>query len=806
MQSGRLTDAELEKVSREVELLERVNHPNIINFFAGWHSVDTNGRKHMDFITELMTSGTLKEFIRNAKSIRLKVIRRWSYNILEAIHYLHSFDPPIMHRDLKCDNIFINGNVGEVKIGDLGLSSVKEHEKALSVIGTPEFMAPELYEESYTEKVDIYAFGMCMLEMLTMEYPYGECQNPAQIFRKVSRGEKPASLLKFMDSEFKRVIVRCLDREEVRPSAWDLLQHPLFKCWKQDDGKLSNVDLVRAGNLQRTPTTNMDNIRMGDMYVHHSPNLERDVVISGRTSPHGQHRPFPTEKGVRIGLNVPVSGTIKKIEFLFDPDDDSPQDIANEMLLEFNLDADQVEKIRRDIEAQVRTVTAEVDSIPETMRSSIEMRLADNDRKGQLLSVMETNEEDRPQSVGPHFAVGSKTYEPRQTESAHIPMLSQDVEGSSSTGSVKMGDSSKPHNSRMFANFVALMDYCTKGKLALARQKLEQGTSPSMCDYDKRTPLHLAASENHADIVRLLLEFKANPDAKDRWGSTPMNDAIKLGHEEVIKALEENGVIRDDSDLLGSQNTASMELLNFCAHGMYDLVKERLMAGVSAQFADYDKRTPLHLAASEGHAQIAELLLVNGADMMAKDRFNRTPIDDALKNGHKEVLRVMKQYGAEIPGKIVEASNKMEKLLGMDLIDHAAKGRLELVKKYVENGADMNFHNYDRRYPLHLAVTEGHTDVVRYLLEAGASVNAKDRWGSTAYDEAVKREDKEIMHLLEEAGGLPGALLVEPNSPSMSNPSNHSATDSGEAQRRPATSIHNIVNIEALKAMSMTSD
>ena len=52
--------------------------------------------------------------------------------------------------------------------------------------GTPEYMAPEYYEESYTEKVDIWAFGLCVLEMITNEYPYMECANPAQVFKKVS--------------------------------------------------------------------------------------------------------------------------------------------------------------------------------------------------------------------------------------------------------------------------------------------------------------------------------------------------------------------------------------------------------------------------------------------------------------------------------------------------------------------------------------------------------------------------------------------------------------------------------------------
>ena len=48
-------------------------------------------------------------------------------------------------------------------------------------------MAPELYEERYNEKVDVYGFGMCMLELATMQYPYSECVNAAQIYKRVTQ-------------------------------------------------------------------------------------------------------------------------------------------------------------------------------------------------------------------------------------------------------------------------------------------------------------------------------------------------------------------------------------------------------------------------------------------------------------------------------------------------------------------------------------------------------------------------------------------------------------------------------------------
>jgi serine/threonine protein kinase len=65
----------------------------------------------------------------------LKAIKNWARQILHGLDYLHSHQPPIIHRDLKCDNIFVNGNHGEVKIGDLGLATVMQTPRVRSVIG-----------------------------------------------------------------------------------------------------------------------------------------------------------------------------------------------------------------------------------------------------------------------------------------------------------------------------------------------------------------------------------------------------------------------------------------------------------------------------------------------------------------------------------------------------------------------------------------------------------------------------------------------------------------------------------------------
>ncbi|KAF8405865.1 hypothetical protein HHK36_007943 [Tetracentron sinense] len=227
---------DLERLYSEVYLLKSLKHKNIIKFYNSW--IDDQN-KTVNIITELFTSGSLRQYLKKHKKVDMKAVKGWARQILMGLIYLHSHNPPIIHRDLKCDNIFINGNQGEVKIGDLGLATVMQQANARSVLGTPEFMAPELYDEDYNELADIYSFGMCMLEMVTNEYPYSECSNPAQIYKKVSSGIKPASLSKVKDPEVKLFIEKCIVPAAQRLPAKELLKDPFL----QVDGFARNCPL-----------------------------------------------------------------------------------------------------------------------------------------------------------------------------------------------------------------------------------------------------------------------------------------------------------------------------------------------------------------------------------------------------------------------------------------------------------------------------------------------------------------------------------------------------------------------------------
>jgi WNK lysine deficient protein kinase len=237
--------SERNRIVNEVRLLERLHHHNIISFHGSWVNRE---RQEVNFVTEILSSGTLKSFINKVQVIRWKIAKRWAVQILNGLAYLHSQDPPVIHRDLKCENIFINGTSGDLRIGDLGLSTVHRNGRVLSVLGTPEFMAPDMYEESsYDEKVDIYAFGLCMLEIFTKEIPYSECHNPAQIYKKVSSGAPPSVLMRLQSHHAREFVLLCLGYKDengnyIRPTASELLKHPFLEKRENDDDEVV-VDL-----------------------------------------------------------------------------------------------------------------------------------------------------------------------------------------------------------------------------------------------------------------------------------------------------------------------------------------------------------------------------------------------------------------------------------------------------------------------------------------------------------------------------------------------------------------------------------
>uniref|UniRef100_A0A6M2DD81 Nuclear receptor-binding protein homolog n=1 Tax=Xenopsylla cheopis TaxID=163159 RepID=A0A6M2DD81_XENCH len=229
-----------EKIRTVFENLTLLGHPNIVNFHRYW--TDThNERPRVIFITEYMSSGSLKQFLkrtkRNVKRLPLPAWKRWCTQILSALSYLHSCSPPIIHGNLSCDTIFIQHN-GLVKIGSVAPDSINDHVKTCRErLKNFHFVAPELGDP--TQATDVFAFGMCALEMAALEIQgNGEVPTSSNSSSTGSSTTDPAIVndenirrtIDTLEDPLQRdFIAKCLASDPAaRPAARELLFHPLL--------------------------------------------------------------------------------------------------------------------------------------------------------------------------------------------------------------------------------------------------------------------------------------------------------------------------------------------------------------------------------------------------------------------------------------------------------------------------------------------------------------------------------------------------------------------------------------------------
>lgn len=371
---------DLERLYCEIHLLKTLRHKNIMKFYTSWVDVEN---RNINFVTEMFTSGTLRQYRQKHKRVNIRAVKHWCRQILEGLLYLHSHDPPIIHRDLKCDNIFVNGNQGVVKIGDLGLAAILRKSDAAHCVGTPEFMAPEVYEEEYNELVDIYSFGMCILEMVTFDYPYSECTHPAQIYKKVISGRKPDALYKVKDPEVRRFVEKCLVAVSHRLSARELLMDPFLQTdyYYDDIGSIEELgEYDGPGHFLRQPLLSSDPFTDGfDNDFHLGPETEDGWGYHPGEIEHNDTKLFTYHEDEHsTNLNISIKGKkredgsiflrlritdtqgyTRNIYFPFDIETDTALSVATEMVAELDITDQDVTNIADMIDGEIASLVPE---------------------------------------------------------------------------------------------------------------------------------------------------------------------------------------------------------------------------------------------------------------------------------------------------------------------------------------------------------------------------------------------------------------------------------------------------------------
>lgn len=191
-----------------------------------------------------------------------------------------------------------------------------------------------------------------------------------------------------------------------------------------------------------------------------------------------------------------------------------------------------------------------------------------------------------------------------------------------------------------------LLSHASKNNIEGMLELFNKGVSPDDADYDKRTALHLACSDGSLEAVQLLLEKGAEVNPIDRFGKTPLDDALDREQDEITAKITE--MLKENDAAFGSREKMQGDLITFAATGQHKEAEKLLQSGLSPNACDYDNRTALHLAVAENDHEMAGLLLKHEANPYAEDRFGLTPIADmhrrAVRTGADPMKAVFMQY------------------------------------------------------------------------------------------------------------------------------------------------------------------
>jgi len=292
---------------------------------------------------------------------------------------------------------------------------------------------------------------------------------------------------------------------------------------------------------------------------------------------------------------------------------------------------------------------------------------------------------------------------------------------------------------------VSVITAAANNDISEVSRMLTQGDiSSDAADTEERTSLHLAASNGHLKMVKHLVQIHgADVSVKDRFGGTPMVDAIRHKHDACAAFLRTQGARLEVDD-------AAMQLCGAAAKNDVAVLRRLVENHVNPNLMDHGKRTAVHLAASEGCIEALTFLVsIKGIILSSEDRLGGTPLSDAIRHNHPAAQKLLRDHGATLGSMDVSAR----------LCEAGALNDLNSLKILVRNGAELNVGDCDRRTALHLAASMGHLSVVSWILDKGVDVdvNVLDRKRCTPLDNALRGEHKVCALLLEERGGLRSA-------------------------------------------------
>lgn len=314
-----------------------------------------------------------------------------------------------------------------------------------------------------------------------------------------------------------------------------------------------------------------------------------------------------------------------------------------------------------------------------------------------------------------------------------------------------------------------LMFACAGNHVTVCQLLINHGADVNITNDDRTPPLMIACHLGFTDIVRLLLEAGARVNCQDIDGDCPLYLAVRGNHHEIVTLLSEYGadMYLDEGALniaIDHRNLAMVKtllktnidpnignrdgvtpLMNASAQGNIEIVRLLLKSGVQVNQQDSEGDAALHLACLEGHFQIVETLLAHHATVDVLNRERDTPLLIASLQGHSEIVAELLKHGAD-----PNYTNNQDTPLSLAIINNWQ----QITYYLLQAGANPDVRLADGKTVLMKLCDQNDLEMIRCFLNFGADVNLEDRGGGTALMWAAHRGHLEGVKLLLQVEGI----------------------------------------------------
>ncbi|KAK7871421.1 hypothetical protein R5R35_006121 [Gryllus longicercus] len=278
-----------------------------------------------------------------------------------------------------------------------------------------------------------------------------------------------------------------------------------------------------------------------------------------------------------------------------------------------------------------------------------------------------------------------------------------------------------------------IMIAAMNGQTCTVQILLKYGASVSKKDIFNRQPIHYALCSRNIEIPELLLKRRADPNARDQNGKTPLLMAARADTQLTELLLEHGADVNAKDD---DQWTALHHAIQKRHHQNMKLLLDRKADPNAVVEGGY---TPLMTAAVYGDAQSTEILLEHGADVTQRDGSHMTALHYAVECQHHQIVMLLLESKADL-----NAVNKWDET---PLMMAARAGDEQSTKLLLEH-VDVSQRNGCLMTALHYAVERRHHQMMMLLLESKADPNAEDKRGETPLMTAVRVGDEQSTEIL----------------------------------------------------------